>query len=354
MKRIAVVAVLAVFLVISAGCTARKALLLTQYPAGSLRVKDMTNAIINRFDSEDISYRLTIFDMDAVGHSTETWRKEMTDMAMMRVEEYNPDVVFLAGDDTASLLAGKLVNRTWRVLFFDVKADPADYLLAAKLNVTGVHNQAPVAETFALIKKLLPGAHRIAVVADESPEGNAVVKQISSANDADLKVVAVKQASLRADWLAAVESLQDKADVLIVGAYRHVRAEKYAVDNLPAKEVLRLTAKANSLPDFAFDKDAAQPGCLMVAVTVPVAAQADLAAEMALRMLLYGADISTVRPAGAKIRRTIINLNRATEFNVAVPAYLLDPGPEVKRRKRNLWERFLGLFRREHHPQEFE
>ena len=354
MKRVLTLAALAMLLAVPVGCTAHRALLVTQYPAGASRVEDIQKAIVNRFDADNMSYRLTIFGMDTIGHPTETWRTQMTDMAMMRVETYNPDVVFLAGDDTASLLAEKLVNRAWRVIFLDVKADPAGYLLAAKLNVTGVHNPAPVAESFALIRKLLPSARRVAVIADESPEGNAVVKQVASASSSELKVVAVKQASVRADWLAAIESVQDRADVLIVGAYRHVRAEQYAPDNLPAEEVLRLTAKANSLPDFAFDKDATAPGCLMAAVTAPLAAQADLAAEMALRMLLYGADISSVRPNETRMRRTIVNLNRANEFNIAVPAYLLDPGPEVKLRKRNLWERFLGLFRRERRPQELD
>jgi len=352
MKRVATVWALVMLVAVTAGCSTRKALLLTQYPSGSARVEDMKNAIVNRFDSENISYYLTIFNMDTAGHRAESWRKDMAHMAMMRVETYDPDAVFLAGDDVAALLGERLVNKQWRVVFLDVKGNPADYLLAAKLNVTGVRERVPVRETFDLIKRLVPGAERVAVVADESYEGNAVVAQIAEVSYPGLKVVAVKRASILDEWLAAVRSVQEKADVLMVGPCHHVRREAQGERNMAPEDVLRLTAKANRLPDFGFSKEAAEPGALMAAVTVPAAAQADLAAEMALRVMLYGADVSAIRATECKMRRTVVNLNRAREFHIAVPASLMEPGPEVRPRKRNLWERFLGLFRREHRPQE--
>jgi len=268
MKRVATLWALLMLVAVTAGCSTRKALLLTQYSSGSARVEDMKTAIVNRFDSENIPYYLTIFNMDTAGHRAESWRKDMAHMAMMRVETYNPDVVFLAGDDVAALMAERLVNKQWRVVFFDVKGHPADYLLAAKLNVTGVRERVPVRETFDLIKRLVPGAERVAVLADESYEGNAVISQIAEVNHPGVKVVAVRQASVLDEWLAAVKSLQEKADALIVGPCQHVRRDAQGERNMRAEEVLQLTAKANRLPDFGFSKEAAQPGALMAAVTV--------------------------------------------------------------------------------------
>lgn len=343
MKRALAPGVLVIMLAFSVGCSTKRLLLVTQYEAGSERVEAIKQSIVNRFKAEGASYRLTIFDMDTLSHPTDTWREEMGHMAVIRVHDHDPDVVFVAGDDAARYFAQRLVNRPWRFIFLDVKGDPADYLFTVSVNATGVREKVAVEETFDLIRNLVPSARRVAVLADRSLEGNAVVDQIKAVRDSELHVV-IKRAATLAEWLAAVQAVQDEADVLIVASCSSVLLGRNATEAVSRAELLQLTSRLNRLPDFSFWKEAVGPEGVMAAVWVPVAAQADLAGEMAVRMLFYDADISRIRIVSSKKRATAVDLERAKKFGVAVPAALLKPDPKLRERKRNFLERFLGLF----------
>ena len=49
-----------------AGCVGKRLLLVTQYPAGSTRVDEITEAIREVFDAENMPYRLDVFNMSTV------------------------------------------------------------------------------------------------------------------------------------------------------------------------------------------------------------------------------------------------------------------------------------------------
>ena len=350
MKSVGIAAALSVLLLVATGCSHKCLLLVTQYSDDSPRVARMKEAIAGRFKAAGIAHDLFVFNMDTRGRPTDIWREEMGHMAVVRVDAFDPDVVFVAGDDAARYFAQRLVNRPWRFVFFDVKGDPSEYLFTVSTNVTGVRELVPVREMFDLIKALLPKARRVGIIADRSLEGDAVVKQVLAARDADLSVAEVIRAGTLDEWLEGVRRLQTGADVLIIASCGSVLSEPNGERAVPEAELLRRTASVNQLPDFSFSHDAARVGSVLAAVTVPIAAQADLAAEMGVRAVGYGADVFDIRITSSRARARTISMDRARQLGIAVPPAFLKPFPTVERRKRGLLEKFGGFFKRKHRP----
>jgi len=350
MKRKVCLGALVVMLLLSVGCARKQLFLVTPYGSESPRVQAMERAITLRFRYERIPYDLIIFNMNTRERPTKTWGEEMAKSVEARVKAYDPDVVFVAGDDVAHHFAQRIINKPWRIIFFEVKGNPADYYFTVSANATGVHEKVAVQETYDLIKQVAPAARRVGVIADKSLEGKAVVKQILAVQDTVLQVTEVIEAGTLVEWLAGVRKLQDNADALIVASYGSVlrkEGDRFAV---PPAELLQMTSQANRLPDFSFWEEAVGSDGVMAAVTVPISAQADLAGEMGVRSLAYGTDIFNIRIASPRERARIVDARRAGALGVKVPGALLSPSRKKPRRKANLVERLKGLFRSDTRP----
>jgi hypothetical protein len=333
-----------------AGCSHRQLLLVTEYSADSSRVKQAAEAISARMESENISHRLVVFNTSMRDHPTEAWKEGMARRAMMRVESMHPEIVFLAGDHVAETLAPKLHNTAWRVIFFDVKQQPRNYEFTVATNATGVHEEVAIGRLYALIKKLVPSARRVGVLAGDSPESRGVINQIRAHEDSQLAVSRVVTARHLAEWMKGVQELQDEADVLIIASYGSVLREPFGPEAVPPRELLELTGTANRLPDFTFWPEHVGPNTVMAAETVPIGAQADLAAEMGARVLAYGADIKQILIASVRDRARVISVERADNFKITVPDVLLKSKPIVTVRGHNWVERFKSLFVGEKQP----
>jgi len=334
MFRLALVAACA--LLVCAGCAETRLLLVTQYADGDPRVEALSEGICGVFSAEATPYSLTVFNMGTLAHPTEIWRDEMGRAAVVQVRALEPDVVFAAGDDAARYFAQRLAGTATRIVFLDLKGNPADYFSPSPRaagpvaepgpqgqakpkvarNVTGVREDVPVREAFSLIKKLVPQARGVAVLADNSLEADAVIRRIEAEEGLPVRVVSVRRAGTLEEWKAAILDLQDKADALCIAGYRSVLAEPGGREAVAPAELLRITAQENRLPDFTFWEEAVGPEGVLAAVAVPAAAQARQAAGMAARLLYYGEDIADIPIATCAQRKTLVNAQRAGELGL--------------------------------------
>lgn len=352
MKRISRLVVVLILACAAAGCARKQLLLVTEYGNESPRVKEMERAIAGRFKAEGVSHHLVVFNMDIRGRPTDVRREEMGNMAVIRVDSYDPDAVFVAGDDAARYFAQRLVNRPWRFFFFDVKGRPEDYLFTASTNVTGVRERVPVGEMFDLIKRLAPDATRVGAISGQSLEGRGVLDEVILAKDETLKVERVIRARTLDEWMAGVRSLQNDADVLLIASTAGVLRSAGSFEAVPDAELRELTAVANGLPSFTFDEFGVGPKMAMAGVVAPVAAQARLAAEMAIRTVEYGADVMDIRIVPARRTEVLVSTERAAALGVTVPDALANP-PVIRREPTaslSWWEQFLGWFSDERRP----
>jgi len=201
-----------------------------------------------------------------------------------------------------------------------------------------------------LIKELKPGATRVAVLSDDSDEGEAVVEQIQAYSSPLLKVTQVSRAGTLQAWMDAVQQAQTQADALVLASYSSVVRQPYDATAVPQDELLRATAQANRLPDFTFWKDAVGREGVLACLGISQAAEADLATRMALQSILKGAEIGKIRVANVRETFVYVSLDRAQDLGVRVPeAYVRAQEPPVV--PRGSWfSRFLSLFWPERKP----
>ena len=317
MKRAVIVTLLVSLACLSFGCR-HTALLVTQYPEGAEHVQELIQALKDGFDEQNIWCDIYAFHMDTISHPTEIWRDERGKMAMMTANVYEPDIFFADGDDAARYFVQRAVDTHRKIIFLCVKGEPDAYNFARASNVTGVRELLPVREMFALMRNLVPSARRVAVLADRSLEGDAVLAQIEATEGLPIPIADVKRVGDVSEWMAAVQDFQTKADVLLIASYNSVLLEG-SYDAVPPKGLLQMTSQANRLPDFSFCKDAVGVNGVMAAVAVPPAAQARKASELAARILSGDEEISSAGIEVCAEATTVISNERATLLGVKVP-----------------------------------
>jgi ABC-type uncharacterized transport system substrate-binding protein len=321
MKKAIVPVLCAVVAGLLSGCAAKTLLIVTQYPDGSPRSAATEAAIRKVIRFENLPFDLYVYNMDASQRISDIWRQQAGDNAVVRVTDvYQPHITFVVGDEAARFFAQRLVEQPRKMIFLDIKADPSDYKLAQSRYVTGVVEETPVTELFELVRELVPAARGVAVLSDTSLEGNAVVSKIRQAGPLAVPLVDIRQVKTLAEWMAAVQDLQQKADALCIVSYHTLLKESESSDTVPADEVLRLTSQINRLPDFSFALEAVGPEGVLAAVAIPIEAQARLAAKMAVRNIYYDEKIGNMRVAFCGERATKISHERAAKLGVTLPA----------------------------------
>jgi len=246
MKRIALLSICILAVAASAGCLHKRMLLVTGYPDGTEGIAETASAIETTIRGEYFSVSLDVFNMNATGHPTDIWRDQMARMAVVRTSAMEPAVVFVSGDAAARYFAQRLIDRPVNFIFLGLKGDPADYGFNKALNATGVREELAVKEAIALMAKIAPSARGVAVLADRSLEGDAVVKQVRAATGTAIPVVDIRQAGTLTEWMAALKDLQTKADVLCIGSYRSVLPDEKSKEAVPPSDVMRSSSEGGT------------------------------------------------------------------------------------------------------------
>jgi len=307
------------------GCAPKSLLLVTQYPDDSPRVAEAVAAIRARMGGENVPFALTVCNTDMVGQESPIWRAERNHLAVAHIDAAEPCIVFVQGDLVARDFAPKAIERSMKVIFFDIAGDPAAYKLTDPAQATGITAPAPVAELFALMKEVVPSARSAAVLADKSIEGDVIVAQIDRASDLPIKVVQVKRAGTMDEWMTAIKDVQGQADVLVIASYSEVLKDASGSATVPGPEILLATSRANKLPDFSFAKEAVGPNGVLGAVSVPISAQARMAARIAAMVLYYGEDFRDEPIRDCQNRATTTNADRAMQLGVKLPETTVAP-----------------------------
>jgi len=303
-----------------AGCMPRQLLMVTQYADENPYAGEISDVVQKRFAAKNLTCRIAVFNMNTIGRAMEGWRQEMGNLAVIRANAYKPEIIFVVGDEAARYYAQRFVDTPKRFIFLRLKADPANYRFTGAPNVAGVREEAPVREAFALMKELVPTAGTAAILADAGIEGDAVVEQIRATANLPLRVAAIKRASTLEEWMDAVRVLQDQVDVLCIASYSGVVVDPKTGATIPPDELLRKTAAVNRLPDFSFSKEAVRPDGVMAAVFVPVSAQAEIAGDMAVKVLFRRVDIGRIGTVTCTARDRAVSPQRAAALGVALPA----------------------------------
>ena len=311
---------LSVFL---SGCARKAMVLVTQYGPNDPRVAEMESAIRKQMAAENAPIAFKTVNMDIVGQPNQVWIEQQGYLAVSIVDAWKADIVMIAGDETARYFAMNMIGKPFKMIYFDLVANPESYKLTSSGQAAGVVADVPVREAFAAMKEFVPNAQGVAVLADNSLEGDAIVAKINEMKDLAVPVVLVKRAGTLPEWMAAVKEIQGKADLLCIASYSMVLPDKESLASVPGADLLRMTAAINRLPDFSFWKEAVGPNGVMAALVVPVGVQAAQATRMAADLLYYNSNIASMQPVLCSARLLLVNADRAAAVGVALPARFL-------------------------------
>ncbi|MCK4475213.1 MAG: hypothetical protein KAU16_00615, partial [Methanophagales archaeon] len=179
MKRIKIVSVLIALLLaaIISGCivheevspdekTGKKVLLIFSYHPEYPWVIEETRGVEDIL--KDKGVETEIFYLDTKRKTSAEWKKKVSEDAVKKIDELEPDLVIVFDDNACELVAMKYVGKSLPFVFCGMNGDPEDYGFPAE-NIAGVVERQHINGTIDLLKQLVPNVKKAAIITDNSP-----------------------------------------------------------------------------------------------------------------------------------------------------------------------------------------
>jgi ABC-type uncharacterized transport system substrate-binding protein len=262
------------------------------------------------------------FQMDTKRNSSPEQKEAKGQEARALIESWKPDLVYTSDDDVQQYVVKHYVNGKLPFVFSGVNNDPANYGFKGSTNVTGVIEQEHFVESVRLLRKMVPGAKRIALVFDDAKMWDPVRARIMNAMALlpDMQVVAADTILTYADYKKKLQEYQKTAD--IVGTLGIFNLKDEAGKNVTYQEVQKWTVENSKLPDFAFWIDRVHYGTLG-AMTVSEREQGRAAGRIARGILVDGKAPSSFAMVPTTKGLPVISLARAKKLGLNLDAELL-------------------------------
>jgi ABC-type uncharacterized transport system substrate-binding protein len=262
------------------------------------------------------------FQMDTKRNSSPEQKEAKGQEARALIESWKPDLVYTSDDDVQQYVVKHYVNGKLPFVFSGVNNDPAIYGFKGSTNVTGVIEQEHFVESVRLLRKMAPGAKRIALVFDDAKMWDPVRARIMNAmvQLPDMQIVAADTILTFADYKKKMMEYQTTADIVGTLGIFNLKDEKGK--NVTYQEVQKWTVENSRLPDFAFWIDRVHFGTLG-AMTVSEREQGRAAGRMARGILVDGKSPASFAMVPTTKGLPVISLARAKKLGLNLDAELL-------------------------------
>jgi ABC-type uncharacterized transport system substrate-binding protein len=280
------------------------------------------------FERVPVEYR--VLRMEANRNRSLAWAQAKGREARDLIEAWKPDLVYATDDDAQEHVTRHYVNRATPFVVSGVNRDPAVYGFTGARNVAGVLEPVHIAETYNLLRAVVPHARRFAIVTDEAPSMLALAADVKRHIEATpgAELVALDVVRSFEAYQRAVRGYEGRADAIWpLGVHGLTDAGGKPVSR---EEVMRWTAENSRLPDLAFWSERVEKGTL-VAVTVSSREQGLAAGRIARAILLEGKSPAAlgVRPDTKGV--PMISLARAGKLGLRVKSGVLLSAEVVNR-----------------------
>lgn len=263
-----------------------------------------------------------LFQMDTKRNSAREDKERKGREARALIDAWQPDLVCASDDDAQEYVVKHYLNKKLPFVFSGVNNDPAVYGFTGGTNVTGVLEHEHFVESVRLVRKIVPGARRIALVFDDAKMWEPVRARILKSMDQlpDMKLVAVDTVVSFADYQRKIREYQDSADVIGTLGIFNLKDEQGR--NVPYQEVQKWTVANSKLPDFAFWVDRVYFGTLC-AVTVSEREQGRAAGRLARAILTEARSPGSFAMVPTSKGMPVVSLARAKKLGIKLSADLL-------------------------------
>jgi len=158
-----------------------------------------------------------VFKMDVNRHSSAEAKAERARLALERIQQWKPDLVYLSDDDAVAGVAGPLAGSATPLVFSGVNRGLAEHGLSGAANVTGVLEREHVVETLRLLRALAPGVRRLAVISDGVGYWDTVIARVRErlAQVDGLELVSLDRVASFADYQQRMRRYDTQADAVL-------------------------------------------------------------------------------------------------------------------------------------------
>ncbi len=268
----------------------------------------------------DAEYK--VFQMDTKRNSSAAMKEKVGLEARELIASWKPDLVYTTDDDAQEYVARHFVNAKIPFVFSGVNKDPAAYGFRGSSNVTGVLEQEHFVESVRLLRDIVPGIGKIAVVLDDASMWAPVEARMRSrlGELAGIELGPWDVIRTFEEFKRVMAGYRGRVDaVALIGIFNFKDGQG---KNVPYQDVLRWTAENSTLPDFGYWIDRVYFGTLC-AVTVSEFEQGRAAGVIA-REILAGGKSPALFPMEPTVKGLpVVSLARAKRLGLKIPTSVL-------------------------------
>jgi len=263
-----------------------------------------------------------VMQMDAKRISDELWRQKIADEICSSSSAAKPDLLF-AGDDIAQEYVSKrYVNSSMPIVFCAVNEKPETYGFRGSTNVTGVIEKIHFIATVQLLKELVPGVRRVAILCDTGTMWPSIIEEMKQNENrlSNVEVLSYNVIPTFEEFKQKVTACQSEVDALGFLGIFEFKDENGS--NVPMENVLKWLQDNSKLPDFSFWEDRVLKGTLC-SVSISAYEQGYQAGLYARKILVDGKSPSEIPILATEKGIPLINLAAAKRLNINPNAELL-------------------------------
>lgn len=250
---------------------------------------------------------------------------------LIRQAQPDLDLVVILDDNATREVMLPLVGSNLQIVFSGLNHQPEFYNQKARFmnnrqrpgyNVTGIYERLQAARSLGLIKEIIPDLKKVVALVDQTPTGDAVVKQLE-------KEVAGKELSLNfsieqiGTWQELEKVVQRINNDPEIGAYFPVLTglKDKAGKTLTVPEIIPWLIEHCRKPDLTINYLFCRLGCFGSAAVDFKAMGAQAGAQAA--KILNGTPAGELPIEDASRYAIVFNLKRARQLKITIPAEIL-------------------------------
>lgn len=267
-------------------------LILHSYDTEYAWVRDI-NIGLNRVLASKYLYRVRWYYMDTKRHPFPEFKTSAGIAARQVIEQMQPDVIIALDDDAQQYAARHFIDHpTIKIVFAGVNNDAANYGYDKARNVTGILERLPLAamrETFQIAGNLnsLGRPAKLALLGDQSESVSGDARQVQAFNWSPIQLAVIKRVNSWPEWQAAIDTLDNQADVILLTGYRRLKRSADDKSLVPPHEVVAWTEAHSKVPVISGNGFYTEEGGMLAIGTSPYE-QGEVAASMALAIAVDG------------------------------------------------------------------
>jgi ABC-type uncharacterized transport system substrate-binding protein len=282
----------------------------------------------------DIDFRE--FQLDAKNNSAVEAIEKRSKEACEIIDTWHPDLVFTSDDAVQEYVVKKYINSNIPFVFSGVNADPKKYGFDKSRNITGVLEEEHFVQSAKLLLDIKPSVKRIAIVLDDDPMWEPVVKRSrkkAAEQIPDIDFVYWDVIKTFDEYKRKIKEYESTVDAVCIIGWFTFKDNKG--NNVSEMDVGRWTAENSRLPDYSFWKDRVSKGTLC-SVYVSAYEQGLKAGKDAYMILAQGVSPSDIKMEPSVKGRPAISLYRAKKLGIKLNSTVLLSSDVIEK---TLWQK---------------